>query len=106
MLNRLKARLLLAECTGRDIWSIETCQAQGIPEIWIEELADAHESGFADDQQTIYHEGHVTNQYHGVHDLLLARKLAALLDVNVQRAMAMAPGWEAEVRALQEEADE
>jgi hypothetical protein len=41
-----------------------------------------------------------------VHDLLLARKLAALLDVDVERARLMAFDETTEVRALQEEADE
>jgi hypothetical protein len=106
MLDRLKARILLEECTGRDIWSVETCRAKGVPEAWIEELAEAYESGFERDRETIYHQGRVTNQYHGVHDLLLARKLAALLDVDVDRVMRMALGEPAEVRALREEADE
>ena len=44
MLSRLKARMLLSECRGDEIWSAQLCREQGVPEAWIEELADAFES--------------------------------------------------------------
>ena len=106
MISPLKAHMLLAECTGRDIWSVATCRAKGVPEAWIAELAQAFESGFNHDRETIYYEDRVTNQFHGVHDLQLARKLAAVLGVNVDRVKGMSPSNTAEVRALQEEAEE
>lgn len=98
--------MLLSECVGDEIWSVETCQGKGIPQAWIDELADTFESGFDSDRQTIYEEGRVTNQYHGVRDLHLAYKLAEFLGVDAQRATEMSLGREAEVRALQEAVDE
>jgi hypothetical protein len=83
MLNRLKALTLLSECTGDDIWSLEHCRLRGIPEVWIEELADCFESGFRSDRQTIYVEHEVVNQYHGVRDIDLAIKLGEYLGVDV-----------------------
>lgn len=106
MLSRLKARMLLAECRGDEIWSVVTCRQQGVPEAWIEELADTFESGFRSDRETIYEAGQVTNQYHGVRDLHLAHKLAEFLGVNSQRVTEFALGREAEVRALQEAVEE
>lgn len=101
-LSRLKALVLLNECTGADIWSLATCQQKGVPQGWIDELAECYESGFDLDQQTIYVDRRVVNQYHGVHDLLLARKLAAHLGADVQQAAATAWSRQAEVRALKE----
>ena len=106
MISRLKAHILLTECTGRDIWSVETCRERGIPEAWIAELADAHESGFERDRDTIYHEGQPTNQYHGVHDLRLARQLAEVLGLDLIRARALSVDDTSEVRLLQEAADD
>lgn len=106
MLSRLKARMLLSECRGDEIWAPDTCRQKGIPEVWVEELADTYESGFHSDRQTIYEEGAVTNQYHGVRDLHLAHKLAEFLGVDSARVTEFALGREAEVRALQEAVDE
>ena len=71
LLNALKARMLLSECTGRDIWPVELCREKGIPEAWIEELSDCFESGFNSDLQTIYFDDSPVNQFHGIQDLLL-----------------------------------
>ena len=106
MLSRLKARMLLSQCRGNEIWSIRTCRDQGVPEAWIEELSDTFESGFQTDRHTIYEQGQVTNQYHGVRDLDLAHKLAEFLGVDAKRVTELAIGREAEVRELQEAVDE
>lgn len=106
MLTRIKALMLLAECRGDEIWSVELCQQKGIPAAWVDELADAFESGFDRDRDIIYENRRATNQYHGVSDLHLAYKLAAYLGVDVERAAATALGREAEVRALREAVDE
>ena len=106
MLSRLKAIMLLHQCTGVDIWSLEICRRQGVPESWIQELADCFESGFDQDAETIYYGPQVVNQYEGVHDLHLARRLAAHLGIDVTRVTAMALSRESEVRALREAADE
>lgn len=106
MLSRLKAQMILSECRGDEIWAVETCRSKGIPETWIEELADTFESGFRSDRETIYEQGEVTNQYHGVRDLALAYKLAEFLGVDAARATERSLGREAEVRALQEAVEE
>ena len=98
--------MLLAECRGDEIWSPQLCRQKGVPEAWIEELADCYESGFRTDRDTIYRQQQVTNQYHGLRDLDLAHKLADFLGVDTQRATELALGREAEIRALQEAADE
>ena len=89
MLNRLKALTLLSECTGDDIWSEEPCRTRGVPEAWIEELADCFESGFRSDRQTIYVERRVVNQYRGVRDVDLAMKLGEYLGVPVAELQAI-----------------
>ena len=106
MLSRLKARMLLSECRGDEIWAPDTCRQKGVPEAWIEELTDTFESGFRTERETIYEQGRVTNQYNGVRDLHLAHKLAEFLGVDAKRVTEFALGREAEVRALQEAVDE
>ena len=106
MLDRLRAVMLLTECTGRDIWSVDLCRQRGIPEVWIEELAECYESGFQSDLQTIYVGEQPTNQYHGILDRNLAYKLGEYLGIDTQRATALALGWPAEVRAIREAVEE
>ncbi len=106
MLDRLKACMLLKECTGRDIWPVEICRQKGVPESWIEELCDAYESGFLTDRQTIYFEEQPVNQFEGIHDLQLAYKLGEFLGVDTQRVTWSALGWPAEVRAIREAVEE
>jgi hypothetical protein len=106
MLDRLKALMLLSECTGRDIWPVELCREKGVPESWIEELADCYESGFNSALQTIYLGDDVVNQFEGIQDLHLARRLAEYLGVDTQRVTAQVVGRTAEVRAIQEAVDE
>ena len=106
MLDRLKALMLLSECNGRDIWPVELCRQKGIPESWIEELVDCHESGFNSPLQTIYLDDEVLNQFEGIQDLYLARKLGEYLGVDTQQVIARAVGRTAEVRAIQEAVDE
>ena len=98
--------MLLSECNGRDIWPVEMCRQKGIPDTWIDELADTFESGFNSPLKTIYVDEQVTNQFHGVQDLHLAQKLGEYLGVNTQQVTALAIGRTAEVRAIQEAVDE
>lgn len=98
--------MLLSECTGRDLWPVKLCREKGVPEDWIEELADCYESGFTTDRETIYYDQRPINQFHGIHDLLLARRLGQFLGVNVQQVTASAFSRVAEVRAIQEAVDE
>ncbi|MCA9128854.1 MAG: hypothetical protein KDB22_17330 [Planctomycetales bacterium] len=81
-LTRLKALHLLAECTGDDLWSVSHCRLRGVPDHWISELTDCFESGFDSDRNTIYLDDRVTNQFHGLRDIDLARKLADFLGVD------------------------
>jgi len=106
LLNRLKARMLLSECTGHDIWPTELCRDRGVPADWIEELSDCYESGFRHDRETVYVDNQAINQFHGIHDLQLAYKLAEFLGVDPAQATATVFGREAEVQALQDAADE
>lgn len=85
MLNRLKALTLLSECTGDDLWSVDHCQARGVPEAWVEELADCFESSFRNNSQTIFVQNRPVNHFHGIRDVDLAVKLGAYLGVNVEQ---------------------
>ena len=106
MLTRLEAQILLSECTGRDIWPVHLCRQKGIPEQWIDQLADCFESGFARDSQTIYYDETPVNQFHGIQDLHLAHKLGEFLGIDTATVTACVLGREAEVRAIQEAVDE
>ena len=81
-IRRDRALLLLSQCRGDEIWSVQHCLEQGVPPVLIEKLADAFESGYRSDSQTIYQNGEMTNQYHGVRDLDLAIELANTLGIN------------------------
>ena len=105
-LNSVTAQMILLQCTGDEIWSVETCRQQGIPETWIDELQGAFESGFDSDRNTIYEDGQMVNQYHGVLDLHLAYKLAEYLNIDWKRVTASALGRQAEVAAIKAELDE
>ena len=105
-LDRLKARMLLAECTGDDIWPVELCRSKGIPEAWIDELADAFESGYQNDRQTIYFEEKQVNQFHGVRDYDLAIRLAEYLGVRTELYTHRFATHAATVLALREAADD
>jgi hypothetical protein len=106
MFDPIAAQMLLLKCNGDEIWSAETCRREGVPEAWIEELCDSYESGFDTDRNTIYHEGKLVNQFHGVLDLQLACRLAEFLGINWQSATATALGRRAEVAAIKDALDE
>ena len=106
MLDRLKAQVLLDECTGDDIWAVELCKQKGIPAVWIEELTDAYESGFNSDRETIYYGERIVNQFEGVRDVDLAIRLAAYLGVDVEYVVASAFSRAAVVASLKEAVEE
>jgi hypothetical protein len=106
MMNRLKALMLVNECTGDDIWSIEHCQLRNVPQSWIAELADCFESGFKQDSQTIYDQQQVTNQYEGIRDVDLAVKLAKFLQLPVESLAERATSRRRLVQLIQEAAEE
>ena len=105
-MNRLQAMMLLQQCTGVDIWSRQTCEAAGVPADWVEELVDCYESGFNSPRDEIYYEDRLVNQFEGVHDLRLARKIGSFLKIDVERIEAISPTRESEVRAIQEAVEE
>jgi hypothetical protein len=106
MLNRLKALILLSECTGDDLWSMEHCRQRGVPEQWLVELGDCFESGFDRDENTIYLGTAVTNQYHGIRDVDLAFKLGRHLGFDVQALLASSHSRAEFVLALKAVAEE
>lgn len=106
MLSELHARMLLEECLGDHIWSLELCRQKQVPDEWIVDLADCFESGFRRERDTIYYQERVVNQFQGVRDLDLAFRLAEFLGVDTQAVTALAWGPLAEVRALREAVDE
>lgn len=83
VLDRLKALMLLSECTGDDIWSLEYCYARGIPEPWLEELQDCFESNPQRESEAIYLGSSQINQYEGIRDVDLAMRLGEFLGVRV-----------------------
>ena len=101
MFDRLKALMLLSECNGRDIWPVELCREKGVPEVWIEELADAFESGIDSPLSQIFLEEQIVNQFFGVQDLHLAFKLGEYLGVDTLLVTQMAVSRFAQVRAIQ-----
>lgn len=100
MIARHRALALLTECTGDEIWSIGHCRARGVPAVWIDELSDAFESSFRSDRETIYVGDQQTNQYHGIRDVDLARKLATSMGLDVDRITATAIGRREVVTAI------
>ena len=106
MLPRHIALSLLDECTGNDIWPVQHCRHQGVPESWIEELADAWESNPQADRDAIYFDGQATNQVHGVRDVDLALKLGTELGVDVNHVTAVAISRPAIVLAIKEAVEE
>lgn len=105
-MNRLRALSLLAECTGVDIWPVDYCRQRGVPEEWIEELADAFESGYQQDRDTIYYQDRPVNQFHGVLDFDLAIRLGLMLGIDVERVTATALTRPATVQAIKEAVEE
>ncbi len=101
-LPRHRALAILDECTGDHIWPPEHCARRGVPQAWIDQLTDAHESGFRSDSQTIYTDKGVTNQYRGVRDLDLAIRAGRQLGVDVDRIMSMQVDRAAIVTAIKD----
>ena len=85
---------------------MDHCRQRGVPEPWIEELADAFESGYNNDRDTIYFADRPTNQFHGVSDLDLALRLGRFLGIDVDRVTATALSRTAIVQAIKEAVEE
>lgn len=106
MITRLQALQLLSRCRGDEVWSLEYCRSAGVPDSWFEELADALESGFDSDQNTLYVNERVVNQYHGLSDLKLAFRIAEFLGFDTSSIRFQAYGRIAQVNAIKELIDE
>ena len=106
MIDQVSAQFLLLKCNGDEIWDLETCRKEGVPQPWLDELVDCHESGFDNDLNSIYVDGKLVNQYHGVPDVKLACKLAEFLGIDWQRLASFSPGRTELVSAIKAEIDE
>lgn len=105
-LDPMLAIQLLLACRGDEIWSPETCRAAGLPESWLDELVDTHESGFRFSQQEIRSEGRLVNHYRGVSDLRLAVRLAGFLGIETADWQRQPISPRELVRRIQAELDE
>ncbi len=105
-LTSTTAEMLLLKCNGDEIWDVNRCQREGVPNLWIEELVENYESGYDSDRNTVYFEEKMVNQFRGVLDLHLAYKLAEYLGIDWKRATAFALTRQAEVAAIIAELDE
>lgn len=81
-----QAYALLDACDGNEVWSVAMCRQRGVPESWIERLADAFESDLSRPDMTLHVDADrglaATNQYHGVRDVDIARAVADQLGVD------------------------
>lgn len=89
------ALALLDECTGDDLWSVEHCVQRRVPQAWIDELADAYETSYRISSQAIYvadaEQGRrIVNQFYGVRDVDLAKRIARELGVDISSIAALA----------------
>ena len=98
--------MLLSECTGDDIWSIEYCRKRMVPNAWIDELRDAYESGFNNNSQTIYYRTEIVNQFEGIRDVDLASKIGAYLNVDIARILNRQMSRTGVVREIREAIEE
>ena len=106
IMNAISAQMILLKCQGDEIWPEDVCLAAGIPQVWIDELVEKYESGFDTDQNTIYKDGQMVNQFQGVSDLLLAYKLADYIGIDWQRETGHIVSRTGKVDALKEALDE
>lgn len=106
MLSRVRARNLLAECRGDEIWSLPYCEERGVPAEWLVELTDCFEAGLPHRGEALWTDAGRVHQYHGVRDLDLALRLAEWLGVDVEPLRARVFESRALVVALREAVDE
>jgi len=106
MIGRAQALRMLDQCDGEEIWSLEFCRSQRVPEPWIRELRDAYESGYQSDRDTIYYQGRPITQFEGVLAVDLAVRLAGVLGISVAPILASKRDRSAIVAAIREAAEE
>ncbi len=105
-MNELTALKLLSECTGDDIWSLQHCRERRVPQDWLDELADCFESNPQIDSETIYYRESATNQFEGIRDVDLARRIATFLRIELADLEQRALNRQHLVRLIQESAEE
>lgn len=96
----------LDECTGDDVWSLEHCRERGIPNSWIAELREIYESGFKEDNETLYYGGRRINQFEGILDATLADKIGQQFGINTKRLEEQAYSRSDFVRRVKEAIEE
>lgn len=105
-MDRLHAMRLLLACRGDEIWPLDHCRQWEIPESWIAELSDCHESGFRYQMQEIWTDHGLVNQFHGIADIRLAIRAAEILGIDVDSVSRTSRTPSELVRRLQSELDE
>lgn len=98
---------LLDECTGDDLWSVEHCQSRGVPQSWVDDLADAYETSYRISSQTIYVSDEqagrrIVNQYYGVRDIDLAKRIGFELGLDIEQIEAVALSRQSTVLMIKE----
>ena len=106
-----QAYALLDLCDGDEVWSVPMCRRRGVPESWIERLADAFESDPRRPETTLHVDGSgggvtATNQYHGVRDVDIARAVADSLGVDRSALETLGRSRRGIVRAIREAIEE
>lgn len=101
------ALALLDECTGDDLWSVEHCQSRGVPQDWVDVLADAYETSYRISSQTIYVPDEQTgrrivNQYYGVRDIDLAKRIGLELGLDIEQIESVSLSRQSTVRLIKE----
>ena len=105
-MNRAHAMMLLSECNGDDIWSIEYCRKRLVPDSWVKQLHDVYESGFETEDASIFYRERLVNQFAGVRDVDLACKLGEYLGLNVKQIVELQFSRTGVVRAIRESVEE
>ena len=106
MISRPHALQLLQLCDGEEIWSVEYCRRQRVPDHWVRELRDAYESGFSHRSQSIYYQGQLVNQFEGVLAVDIALRVAKVLGVEIDGILQRQVSREGIVQAIREQVEE
>jgi hypothetical protein len=106
MFDRYSAELLLTRCRGDEVWSLDHARELGVPESWLSELLDCYESGFDSNQNTLYTDAGLVNQYHGIADLDIAYRAAEYLGINTEQIRQLPLSRRGQVEQLKTELDE
>jgi len=106
MFDRYSAELLLTRCRGDEVWPLDHAREMGVPESWLNELLDCYESGFDSNQNTLYTDSGLVNQYHGIADLDVAYRAAEYLGIDTEQIRRLPLSRRGQVDRLKAELDE